>query len=136
MTSFMQSYPPLLNFLTSSKPIRWRLVMGINNPLSVAEGTFYTTLAHLDFRGMIWGESLILNIGQHHSVYEGDISNILCGKLEPNPTSDFKRHKLKKAASGITGGIGEVLLSLFFQHVLELSDCELSHIEATSKMKS
>lgn len=130
-------FKPISPFSFLRKPIRWEISVGLNSS-PVAEGTFKTSFAELDRYGILWGESLILYVGQHHSYYKNSSSlfvHPISSKLTMNPTTGYQSRTQKIASSGVIGGIGEVLLCLFFEKVIGLSNSQIAHITYTTTLK-
>lgn len=89
--SFAVALKPFSPFSFLSKSVKWEISVGLNS-IPVSEGSFTTSFAELDRYGMLWGESLMLFIGQHHSFYKnhsGVFVHPLSGKLVINPVSGY-----------------------------------------------
>src|SRR4051812_48847364 len=101
-------FKPISPFSFLSKPIKWEISVGLKSK-PVSEGSFKTSFAELDRYGMLWGESLILYIGQHHSFYKnhtGLFVHPMSAKLMMNPITGYQSRTQKIASSGVIGGIG------------------------------
>lgn len=118
------------------RTIHWRLYMGLNpKKKPVLEGSFATTLGYIDDQGEKWGDTYVKVVGQHYDDYAhwNDIQSLLpiggqgTGTITYIP-SPFTWRQYKGAAHGVTGLIGEVLVTLFLQRELKLKRNELAHL--------
>lgn len=94
-----------------------------------------TTLGYLDDQGEKWGDTYIKVVGQHYDDYAHweDVQQYLpIGGGVTSPVDfipqQFNRRRYKGAAHGVTGLIGEVLVTVWLQKVLRLAADEMAHL--------
>ena len=134
----------LYKWLRRDREIKWELTLGISSQRSAdINGKFVTSLSYLDDQGEKWGDTYIKIIGQHFDDYAhwDSISTLLpIGGNSNSPivaTSfvhiPFSSRTYKGASSGVTGLIGEVLVTVFLQSVLNLGPFDIAHLEDNGK---
>lgn len=126
----------LSQWLQRPRPVEWRLILGLDwRSRPVSKGTFNTSLAYLDDQGEKWGGTYVKVVGQHfddYSHWDAVESLLPLGgpgapvTFVPRP---FSWREVKGAAPGVTGLIGEVLITVFLQQVLRLSRNEVAHLK-------
>jgi hypothetical protein len=133
-----------LKWLRRNREIEWELTLGISSRRTPDIcGKFLTSLSYLDDQGEKWGDTYIKIVGQHFDDYShwDSINTLLpiSGNLHSQivfPTfvsTPFSFRTSKGASSGVTGLIGEVLVTVFLQTVLKLGPFDIAHLEADSK---
>lgn len=132
--------PILFDWLHRPRKIQWELTFGLDSRRQPnIRGEFVTNLAYLDDQGEKWGDAYIKIIGQHYEDYahwdavstflpvDGAMSNSL---LIPNP---FTIRDYKDTAPGVTGLIGEVLVTVLLQNVFLLNPYDMAHLRDDMK---
>jgi hypothetical protein len=132
--------PILYDWLHRSRHIRWELTFGLEpRKLPNIRGEFATNLAYLDDQGEKWGDTYIKIVGQHFEDYahwsavstflpiEGTVASRL---FVPNP---FTIRDYKDTAPGVTGLVGEVLVTVLLQNVFKLSPYDMAHLKDDMK---
>ena len=130
----------LLNWLQRPRNIEWFFTLGINGRRKPnVKGILNTTLNYLDDQGEKWGETYIKVIGQHYDDYShwNSVRHLLpiggTAGVTPFAPHPFIQRQYKEAAPGVTGLIGEVLVTVFLQKVLNLSMFEIAHLKSVEK---
>lgn len=125
----------LNNWLLRPRRINWEITMGLSGRRkSNINGEFMTSLSYLDDQGEKWGDTYIKVVGQHYDDYAhwNSISYLLpIGGEHGLPNfvpRQFDKRRFKGAAPGVTGLIGEVLATVFFQQILNLGPYDIAHI--------
>jgi hypothetical protein len=128
-------------WLNKPRTINWAVKLGFNTRKKpLLTGSFSTTLSFLDDQGEKWGDTYVKVVGQHYDDYAhwsqvsqllpiGGISNNL-QTFVPNP---FTGRQFKGAAPGVTGLIGEVLVTVFLQKEIGLSPLQIAHLMDNTK---
>lgn len=126
----------LINWLSKPREIQWFITLGLSGSRKPnIKGSFITTLSYLDDQGEKWGDTYIKVVGQHFDDYAhwNSIRMFLpiggsgfSKVLIPKP---FVRRRYKEAAPGVTGLIGEVLITVFLQNVLKLHPFDIVHLK-------
>ncbi len=127
-------------WLQRPRHIEWEITLGLSGTRKPnVKGELITNLSYLDDQGEKWGDTYIKIIGQHYDDYAhwNSVSRLLpiggssLGKMfVPAP---FSKRKLKGAAPGVTGLIGEVLVTVFLQSVLKLNPFDVAHLNDNRK---
>ena len=135
--------PILQNWILKQREIKWVVTMGLSGKRRPnITGSFNTTLAYLDDQGEKWGDTYVKVVGQHFDDYANwnavkmflPIGGVNFSRvLIPSP---FVRRRDKGAAPGVTGLIGEVLVTVFLQNVLRLHPFDMAHLLNNSKLSS
>lgn len=134
----------MLKWLRRDREIEWELTLGISSRRTPdISGKFVTSLSYLDDQGEKWGDTYIKIIGQHFDDYahwdsistllpiSGNLlSRIVVPTFVPIP---FSSRTYKGASSGVTGLIGEVLVTVYLQSVLNLGPFDIAHLEDDRK---
>lgn len=128
-------------WLNKPRTIHWAVKLGFNTRKKpILTGSFSTTLSFLDDQGEKWGDTFVKVVGQHYDDYAhwsqvrqllpiGGISNNL-QTFVPNP---FTGRQFKGAAPGVTGLIGEVLVTVFLQKEMGLNPLQIAHLMDNTK---
>lgn len=123
----------LLNWLLRPRQIKWCFVIGLKRKTPNITGEFITTLHYLDDQGEKWGDTYIKIVGQHYEdyAYWNAVKHLLPVGGSITPTfvpAPFRKRQYKSAAPGVTGLIGEVLITNFFQKEFNLSPFDMAHL--------
>lgn len=130
----------LNRWLNKQKKFDVEVVLGLSGRKQPLFNTsFFTSLSYIDEQGEKWGDTYIKIIGQHFDDYShwDDVCYLLPISGERNflkfvPLS-FSKRDFKGAAPGVTGLIGEVLVTIFFQKVLCISPFDMAHLTSNDK---
>ncbi|MHB9010477.1 MAG: hypothetical protein ACYC3E_00590 [Carboxydocellales bacterium] len=128
-------------WLLKQRRIEWFFTLGLSGRRKPnIKGSFITTLSYLDDQGEKWGDTYIKAVGQHFDDYAhwnavrmflpiggSGFSRVLI----PKP---FVRRRYKGAAPGVTGLIGEVLITVFLQNVLRLHPFDMAHLKDSPRL--
>lgn len=132
--------PILSDWLHRQRQIQWELTFGLDiRRQPNVRGEFATSLAYLDNQGEKWEDANIKILGQHYEDYAhwDSVSTFLpiggaipSRTLLPNP---FTIRSYKDTAPGVTGMIGELLVTVLLQQVLKLNPYDMAHLKADMK---
>lgn len=127
-------------WLQRPRNIRWEMTLGLSGRRQPnVIGELITNLSYLDDQGEKWGDTYIRIVGQHYDDYAHwnsistflPIGGVISSRLfVPAP---FAKRTYKGAAPGVTGLIGEVLVTVFLQTVLRLNPFDMAHLKDDRK---
>lgn len=128
------------HWLLRSRSIEWELTFGLSGSRKPnIGGTLKTNLSYLDDQGEKWGDTYVKIVGQHYDDYShwNNVSTLLPiggGNSDrlfvPAP---FSKRMYKGAAPGVTGLIGEVLVTVLLQTVFRLKPFDMAHLKDDRK---
>lgn len=140
VTDYCHGNIAINRWLQRPQHIEWELTVGLNGRRRPnIGGRFITNLSYLDDQGEKWGDTYIKIVGQHFDDYAhwNNISTYLpIGGNTPGRLfvpAPFTQRIYKDAAAGVTGLIGEVLVTVFLQTVLKLNPLDMAHLKDDRK---
>lgn len=128
--------------------ITWKLYFGVNTRnyrrrAPIATGQYPVTLSYLDSQGDKWGETYIKAVGQHFDDYSNwntrQFLYPLGSATSKVPTFvplAYEGRFFKEAAPGVTGLIGEVIDTTFFQKILRLRPFDIAHLKSSNTFQA
>ncbi len=125
-------------WLARPRGSEWKLFLGVNSRRSkpIASGKYKVTLNYLDNQGNVWGETYIKAVGQHYDDYSNWTAKqplLPLAYSSAVPTfvpKPYEGRMFKDAAPGVTGLIGEVVVTTFLQKVLKLNTFNIAHLKS------
>lgn len=136
-------YAILNDWFLQERKIEWTLTFGINSRVKPnIKGDFLCSPLYLDDQGKKWGDTHIRDIGKHYEEYSfwNEVSHLYPigghGNTARFEISNYTNRRYKGAAPGVTGLIGEVLVTTFLQKVLMLSPLEIAHLVPSKGTKA
>lgn len=131
----------ILQWLNKPRTITWNVKLGVNTRKKpIISGSYTTTLSYLDDQGEKWGDTFVKVVGQHYDDYShwSQVSQLLpiggiTNHLQTFVPTPFTGRQFKAAAPGVTGLIGEVLVTTFLQKEINLNPFQIAHIMSNTK---
>jgi hypothetical protein len=117
----------LKNWYAKGRKINWALHFGLEKKsVPAITGSFYVTPHYLDDQGEKWGDTHVQDIGKYFDEYSHWFNR---QRMHPIGGTDgpphfeingFNIRQFKSAAHGVTGLLGEVLVTILFQDELNI----------------